>query len=538
MMARSVRIGLVVDCTALDLEEFEPLPAAKAAAASKFDRRVRYFHNPSEWDDFDAEYHRLLPPQAAASDGSDGDAGGGGQPPPLAPRALPEFYRTVSDFLRRSRAASSSSSGGDGKVCVALFDARGGLGAAAYLAAAYMCHALRAPVHAAVEAVKEGTPAQTGEDAGRKWGLCDVRLVKDLQRRFKGRREIRMEGGTPRWWWAVGEEDDGDSDDDGNQQEEGGESTSKRKREREEAIVIPPCDSPTETEDRSKRVRTGNGTVPSPNNSLYPILPKEILEPVPKESPKWSRALTILAQMTTTPSSSSPDPTLMTKLPLKPEVHISGRDTESNLLQIIKSNPDQYKVTWLSTKSRRGLLLILAEAVYFLEELTSQITISVVANIKFPSRTDLTKPQHRTLLDVVLVKDIERNKPTFRFYALDILCIEGGTVWHKTWDQRWPFLNEGVLMPRKKDESQGSSHSYAREPIKIRSKEYFPMRKAGFVMKDVCIGVGHAAEGVRVVPVGKYGIGGGEGKEGTMAVVWKRGGGLSDEKLRSLLLAD
>ena len=83
MMARSVRIGLVVDCTALDLTEFEPLPVTKrsntaatsrttsAAAArrngnsnnnSQKDPRVRYFHNPSEWDDFDVEYHRMVPP--------------------------------------------------------------------------------------------------------------------------------------------------------------------------------------------------------------------------------------------------------------------------------------------------------------------------------------------------------------------------------------------------------------------------------------------------------------------------------------------
>ena len=66
MMARSVRIGLVVDCTALDLTEFEPLPVTKRsnnAATSRTsaavarrngnsnnnsaakDPRVRYFHN-------------------------------------------------------------------------------------------------------------------------------------------------------------------------------------------------------------------------------------------------------------------------------------------------------------------------------------------------------------------------------------------------------------------------------------------------------------------------------------------------------------
>jgi len=242
--------------------------------------------------------------------------------------------------------------------------------------------------------------------------------------------------------------------------------------------------------------------------------------------------------MTTTPSSSSSDPTSLSALPLKPELDVSAGITDTNLLQFIKSNSDKYKATWLSTKGRRGLLLILSEAVYFLEQSSSsQISISTLTNIKFPTPKDLTKTQHRTLLDVTLVKDVERNRPTFRFYALDILCIEGGMVWHKPWEQRWRFLNEGVLIPRKKDESQQhrTSHVYAKEPIKIRAKEYFPMNKIAFVMKDVCTGVGHEAEGLRVVPMGQYGIGG-ERKESTMAVVWRRGSGVNDDQLKSLLL--
>ena len=143
----------------------------------------------------------------------------------------------------------------------------------------------------------------------------------------------------------------------------------------------------------------------------------------------------------------------------------------------------------------------------------------------------MSKGQHRTLLDVVLVKDVEKNKPTYRFYALDILCIEGGMVFHKPWDQRWRYLNDGVLIPRKKDEStQQATHVYAKEQIKIRGKEYFSMKKLGFVMKDVCAGVGHEAQGVRVVSTGEYGS--------SVAVIWRRGCTVSDEQLKSLLLAE
>ena len=182
-------------------------------------------------------------------------------------------------------------------------------------------------------------------------------------------------------------------------------------------------------------------------------------------------------------------------------------------------------------------MLILSEAVYFIEQsATSGLSVSTVCNIKFPSPKDLAKSQHRTLLDVVLVNDTERGKSTHRFYALDILCIEGGMVWHKPFDHRWKYLHEGVLIPRKKDESQPTTnHAYSKEPIKVRAKEYFPMKKLGFVMKDVCAGVGHEAEGVRVVPVGDYGIG--ESKDSAKAVVWTSGCGVDDDQLKALLLA-
>ena len=76
------------------------------------------------------------------------------------------------------------------------------------------------------------------------------------------------------------------------------------------------------------------------------------------------------------------------------------------------------------------------------------------------------------------------------------------------------------------------------------------MKKLGFVMKDVCTGVGHEADGVRIVPVGEYGIGGNKQKSeevsntdaGVMSVIWERGGGgsevVDDCKLKSLLLSN
>ena len=549
MMARSIRIGLVVDCTALDLEEFEPLPVTtkpsaaatssrtSAAAARRNggnsnnnnaakDPRVRYFHNPSEWDDYDVEYHRMLPPPPPpVNDNSKNDT--------VAPKVLNDFFQIISNFQKSINANKNDTT----TTHIALFDSRGGLGAAAYLAASYMCHTLKAPVHAAIEALKEGSPPQPlpDNDPNIKWGLCDVRLVKDLQSRYMGRKEIVMEGKVPTWWWALDEEEDDDEEEDGD-----GESTSnngkKRKRE-EESIIVPPHESAATAANGTKRPHVNNESGGNSNNTLHPRLPKEALEPIPNDSPKYTRAMTVLTQLTqTTPQ---PAESIANMLPLKPELDVSNNSADDTTIQSIKSNPNGYKVTWLS-KGRRGLLLILSEAVFFIEQQASSIQVSQVTSMKFPTPQDSKKSQHRTLLDVVLVTDIEKGSPTHRFYALDILCIEGGRVWHKPREQRWKFLNEGVVLPRKKEEAkqkqqqpqQQHDHIYAKEPIKIRAKEYFPMKKLAFVMKDVCAGVAHEANGIRVVPMGEYGL---DKKDSATAVIWKRGGDVGEEKLISLL---
>eukprot|EP00985_Skeletonema_marinoi_P011481 scaffold5466_cov175-Skeletonema_marinoi.AAC.4 len=544
-MARSIRIGLVVDCTALDLEEFEPLPVTKQsnnAASSRTsataarrngnsnnnsaakDPRVRYFHNPSEWDDFDVEYHRMMPPPV---DGNSSNSTSTGNDEPVAPKILNDFFRVISNFQKSVNSSSNDTT----TTHIALFDSRGGLGAAAYLAAAYMCHTLKAPVHAAIQAVKEGTPPQPSpdNDPSVKWGLCDVRLVKDLQSRFMGRKEIVMEGKVPTWWWALDEEEDGEEEeeDDGD-----GESTSndgKKKRKRE-SIIIPPHESATTAANGTKRPRIDNESGGNSSNTLHPRLPTEALEPILIGSPKYIRAVTVLTQL----AQATPQPTdsIPSVLPLKPELDVSNNSADNATIQSIKSNPNEYKVTWLS-KGRRGLLLILSEAVFFVEQQSSSMQVSQVTSMKFPTPQDSKKSQHRTLLDVVLVTDVEKGSPTHRFYALDILCIEGGRVWHKPWEQRWKFLNEGVVLPRKKEEAkqqqqpqQQHGHIYSKEPIKLRAKEYFPMRKLAFVMKDVCAGVAHDANGIRVVPMGEY---------SAMAVVWQKGGDVGDEKLVSLL---
>ena len=470
-----------------------------------------YSDNQNEWDEFDIEYQRLSPPRDTA----------GGCDDPLAPKMLTEFHKIVSMFLQKNRGSLTY---------IALFDSRGGLGAASYLAAAYMCKSLKAPVHVAIEAVKEATPLQPDPNdaalAKRKWGCCDVRLIKDLQARFKGRHEIVLDGKVPRWWWALGADedaDDGMSADEGDHEAnaKGGPSDGKKRPRDDESITIPPCADDDTRPAAAKKARIGD-------DAPYPQLPSQILEPLQRGSSRWTRAATVVGQLTQTEPLSSIAPVL------KPDIDSS--DALSNF-QPIKSNPRLFHVTWASTKSRRGLLLILDEAVYFIEEQhTGSIEISCVTNIKFP-RADLTKRQHRTLIDVVLVKDVDQGAAVFRFYALDLIFIDGGMVHHKPLDQRLKYLQNGILIPRKKDEARGGGgHIYSKEPIKIRSKDYFQISKLGFVLKDVCSGVAHEANGIKFVPAGEYGLAVSK-KKGVAAPAfsWKKGGRVPGDQLLNFL---
>ena len=54
-------------------------------------------------------------------------------------------------------------------------------------------------------------------------------------------------------------------------------------------------------------------------------------------------------------------------------------------------------------------------------------------------------------------------------------------------------------------------------------------------MGSVSTGVGHEAKGVRVIPIGAYGIGS-EQNESTKSIVWKRGEKVDDDRLKSQLL--
>lgn len=476
MMAKGVQVGCVVDCTALDLLAFEVPPDGKP---------VRYFHDTNEWDDFDMEYH-TLPPELDAE--GKADASTTTVPPPAA----------VQKFL--SICASHWKTRPNEHI--ALFDARGGIGVAAFLAALYMCEKMRAPVHVALASVKK---------VMNPCGLADADLVRELQRRYKGRREITIDN-IPKWWFAV----DDDEEDEGDEEEVDGEETKKRGKDDNISIAIPPFDKLEDKEGGSggpanKRPRSGEGgevadASEAATKTAHPPIPG--LQSQAPGSQRYERAVSVLKQLTGQPCSSG--------IPTGSEITMSSAEALG-----AKLTHGKFRVTWRS-QGRRGLLLVLTEGAYFMESSPDDnggVTVSTL-KMRFPHPTSRGQTQHRTLLDGVLVTDREGPNKVPRYYATDILCHMGGPLVSKPFGQRAKYLVDGVIMARKRD----TGYDYGREPVKIRANEYFDLGKLGFVLKDVTRGVAHETEGVALAPLeGKY--------YGDAILLWKRGGDVSEGAL-------
>ena len=483
MMAKKIQVGCVVDCTALDLEAFESIPNTSNKGT------VRYFHDTSEWDDFDIDYKRLISSKSEDAAAAAAPASSPSSSPVPASSTVPS-HSTVEEFLSLCAAHWSSRPG----THIALFDSRGGYGVAAYLCARYMCENMRAPVHVALASLKE---------VMKPCGLADATLIRDLQTRYKGRKEWKLES-VPSWWWPIEEDDEDDEVHDGNNKPK------KRLNPSDElVVVVPPYDTLENGIQEKQRTGEPAERKKKTNDTRQPIVPQ--LHQVFPGSPKYERAITVVSQLTSYQCKEN--------LPFCQEERLVTADTLPSTLLHRK-----FKITWIS-RGRRGLLLILNEGVYFLEkgDGTSPVFVSIVkSGMKFPVPTDLTKFQHRTLLDGVLVHDEDEGGLVPRYYASDILSHMGGILTTKPFAQRIKYLVDGVIMPRKKD----TRHDFGKESIKIRAKEYFDVDKLEFVLRDVTRGVTHGSLGVIFVPLeGRY-RGGGD-----KCFLWEKNGNVSEQSL-------
>ena len=437
LIAKSMDLGLVIDCTSLDSQLMASLGSKQGENDTEtvgnqdndlkdksgyYDSNQWYFYNEDEWDDFGIDYQRL----GTSQDGS------------VSSNVLQKFMSLAQDYWKTYP-----------NRYISLFDARGGHGIAAFFAAYYLCTKWKAPVHTALTCVQTAMPVKDCDLLG----CYDVRLVQLLQDKFCGKQEILMDLNQLPDWYPLSKEMEHQS---------GGiiRIASSAKRGASDAGLLDHVSS------KPMKQKQDDAAVAD-------------LEVQPFDSQRYIRAIAVLKQLT---SNSSLD-----FIPVKSETIINTDNmSELNL---------NYKVTW-KPLGRRGLLLILADGVFFLENGVEngspRIVVSLVkCPMYFPNPQKPSELQHRTLLDVTLVIDKEGDEAINRFYISDILTHMGGLLLSKPLNVRLKYLFDGVIMSRKKT---AMIWKYDKERIRIRAQEYFDIMKSVFVAKDVAAAQMHESK--------------------------------------------
>jgi len=459
LIAKGIAVGLVLDCTALDLEKFHE-------ATGSF-----YIHNTNEWDDFGIDYHQL---QSADVKCKNADTNGDDtkiRPFTIAPSTIKEFLDVCLQHWKDNPT-----------LHIAIFDGRGGNGAASFLIAYYLCHKLKAPVRTALAMVEKAYPAS----ASKSNGLYDIDLIKLLQQIFKGKQEITVyHSNLPSWWFSLGEDNP----------------------LRNEIVTIP------SVQDLKRPHEGSSASMPQPSSNKKVVggtdngsdvpLPMQVLS---SDSKRFMRAIAVVKELTNVKGD-------LMSLPIRSQCRLN----EKNLQQYFQVGT--HKVTWRS-KGRRGLLLLLSDGIYFLEAVPDEEAKIQVSTLTCPLYVpNPQKPsmlQHRTLLDVTLVMDRERTAIVPRFLVSDILVHMGGMLMHKPFNQRLKFLMDGVIVARKKTEN---IWNYQKEKIRMRAKEFFELDKAEYVFTQVAKAQLHVTDGIEIIASeGQYVIPGKEGESGLYCI--------------------
>jgi hypothetical protein len=488
LIAKGIAVGLVIDCTAIDLDSFDCENKKPPGGGGGGNLNHFYFHNVDEWNDFGIDYYKLLP-------GDDhGTAGDHTMPPDqgnrehggltngrISPGVIQRFLCVCLDFWKEHPT-----------LHISVFDARGGSGAAAFFTAYYLCHKWKAPVHTALTLIEHATPQQSSliPCSNHKKGLCDAELIKQLQETFQGKKDIVVEYSKyPDWWF--------------------GGANNKKPQSNDDVLIIPSSSSAdvavintTTGHDGGLRISdhvNASSSSPSIGQDKTDRQPKRIkvekcesmsmfqcneqLEVLPPNTERFTRAITVLKELTDNQAISA-----------VPKVLYRAESKLHDEQSLSKVQVGQCMITWKPV-GRRGFLLILMDGIFFVEnvEHDTKVQVSLLKSpLYIPDPQNLSSVQHRTLLDVTLVMD--GMEP--RFLISDILVHMGGTLLRKPFHKRIKYLMDGVILARKRS---AKTWDYRSEQIKIRAKEYFELEKINFLLKQVIVAQMHQVSGLEIV---------------------------------------
>jgi len=455
MTSKNISIGLALDCTSLDLAVFEEEMADNTKKSEtdspKQISHQKYMHNSNDWEEWDVDYARITAPTDGIIETVPSEA------------AVQEFIKLASQhWVNRP------------KTHIAIFDSRGGTGAAAFLAASYMIAQMRAPVHVAVASIKDVVPPA---------GIYDERLLEALQMRYRGKRDIVVPE-KPIWYTKAKKKDIPESSNSKTTIPSFSKLSERKQKSTTNVIDMPPPPP--------KRIKTGHHENGSDSNGVSSIS-ASIIQELSPDSPKYERACTVLKQLGHADADNWPfaKATVMDSVKLKNDLN------------------NRFFVTW-KAKGRRGLLLLLTDGAFFIEQAknvsSSSLKVSILPGMWIPSPVDSSRPQHRTLLDGIIVTDkeeVEKGKPkiaTIRYLIFDIIAHEGGILAKKPLSSRLKYINDGVVGARKKAAANGRLPKHANEAIRIRMKDHFELSKVPYLLSSYLSKITHGVDGLVFTP--------------------------------------
>jgi len=410
LIAKKVNLGMVIDCTALDLHSFDSTNNGStngstdgSTTTSTTDNRW-YFHNMDEWEEFGIDYHRLTPSTSTSTLTSKSNSTRIGQ------STIDEFLNVCKTFWKENPTLS-----------IALYDSLGSHSTASFLIAYYLCHVKKAPVHSALASVEQpwahilpnssntttysttattNTTTNTTTTSTMLTGLYSVPLIQQLQHTFKGQRQITIDLNLiPQWWFQNDKEVDNKDNNNNANDNNNDDSNEKSKRE---IITIPPYrnninnhekeqNGPLTKKPKLDHLSTSTSTSSTSttnNNNNHTILllidqqAQKILEPLSSTSQRYNRAMNVLQQLTSSSSSSSwfRKHNVLTSNNISTKLVIQSTDTDTDTSASANKNDSnnkrgyerkrergrRYNITWKSI-GRDGLLLVLSDGTFFIE---------------------------------------------------------------------------------------------------------------------------------------------------------------------------
>ena len=489
MQLKGTPVGLAVDCSSYDWDSFASASSSSASSSSDSTPSPSpcHFHDTTEWDTFDADY-LSLPTQPAQSSSSS--------------NIIIPSSATTSWFITSTSAHFASNP----HTHVAVFDCS--FGPAPFLMAAYLIVVLKAPVHVAVASVCWKIDTTTDQP------LYQYELLHALQTRYKGTVPLTVPArpafappATPPC--AL--------------------STTLTVV----APYTPPADGfapPPPTLPQASRKAAAQISLNTARDKRQKLLPTPTL--VLPTSKQFRRVQTVLNEIGHAAAAK-----IHTKLP--PGAW-PGLSYSTCTLEDLANNP--LKATALTSyrpSGRPGLLLLLTDGVFFIEDKpvtnatsatkvtkplpppaagsgvssipinapTNTITITHIPHLHIPTPTAPAKPQHRTLLDCIWVKDVDKvahaTKDTL--LLVDIIAHAGGLLAHKPFSHRAQFLHAGLLKPLSTD----VTHKHDDDPVKVTSLSMFNLDKFEYLTDTYVGGRQHGTSGLLFVDVeAKYNVGG------------------------------